>query len=812
MRHFILLSDGVHMDKQKSSKHISSKKLVYAIRSVMFGLCMSSMVIVHAEQQTSQAYNVAAGTLGSALSSFAIQSGVALSFDPALTRGLKSVGLKGSYSFEQAKNKLMQGTGLALVQNKQGSWMVIRPTKTEILPSSENLSSTVLPVINTEAESSNLQQNKRTQLSKLGLKIQQTPQTISVVDQEQIQSQNLQTVSQALNQVAGVTAISYGDGTSYFQSRGYATDVQFDGLPASDGLQYMTQFDLNYYDRVEVQRGASGILSGFGNPGATVNLVRKKPTADFQVNGTVGIGSWNNAFIALDTSGSLNNDQTIRGRAGVSVQDKDSFVDQINNQHGLFYGALSGDIDENTTITLGGAYQKNHTNGVDYGVSLKLLSLNPVAVEPVSASRSTFYGTPWSFADDELYEIYTSLEHKWNENWSSEIAANYRNIDSKSLYGNFWNPISMNDLGNYHIQSQNLKTEWTSFDASIKGQFDWFGLPQSLVLGSNYDRRNQDSYSGGESLGYIDIFSTSAVPYTDVPYDYATEATTEQYSVYGQFLLKPFEPLGIILGGRQSWYSNTKSGILPVATAKETYPDINKFSPYVALTYDLSKSTTAYISYNNIFSPPQAWQTTVDGNLLQAREGEQYEVGLKTQLNAQLGLDIALYQLNDKNRPLADTTHPNFWISTGEAKTRGIDLQLQGKLNSLWKINTGYTYLDSQLTKTEAELKNQDTEEPRHQFKLWTTYNLPFINSYDGTYIGLGLRSQSKTTRSDGAYWQDPYTVADLLFGYQLDNNLKLSLNINNVFDKKYYDRLPAQYYSVYGQPRNVLLSLNFNY
>lgn len=84
-----------------------------------------------------------------------------------------------------------------------------------------------------------------------------------------------------------LTAVNYGDGTTYFQSRGYPAEVQFNGLPANNGLQYLTQFDLAMYDRVEVLRGPPGLLQGFGSPGGTVNLVRKRPQDVFGLTGSV---------------------------------------------------------------------------------------------------------------------------------------------------------------------------------------------------------------------------------------------------------------------------------------------------------------------------------------------------------------------------------------------------------------------------------------------------------------------------------------------------------------------------------------------
>ncbi|WP_171264765.1 TonB-dependent siderophore receptor [Acinetobacter sp. ANC 4558] len=750
-------------------------------------------------------YQVEKGTLGQILSHFTFQSGIALSFDPAITQGKMSSGLNGRYTAEQGIQRLIKNTGLRLVKRNDQSWQIVEEQKkveiNELIISDNRGQAefTQLPTVIVNAEPNYNTFHQKASLSHLDLDQQHTPQSISIVDQEQIKSQNLQTVAQALNSVPGITTVNYGDGSSYFKSRGYDTDIQYDGLPANDSLQYINQFDLAYYDRVEVQRGAAGILQGFGNPGGTVNLVRKKPTEEYQLNGSAGIGSWQNARTTFEVSGPLDTSKQFTGLFGTALRTQNSFRDYEKDQHGLLYAALSGNFTDQTVLTVGGAYQHNRDKGIDYGTSLYSNGM------PVNAPISASFGLPWSYISEDISEVYAVLDHQINEKLKTQTSIKYRENDYDSRYGYIMRRVNLNNTANYWLQAQNVNTKWYSADSYVDGKFNWLDQEQQFVLGINYDHYNKLNQWGGKSGGVVDIFNIH-IPETNIPFLNSEEIKTQQYGAYGQFLLKPVRDFSIILGGKQIWYKLDNSNLKDQIGK----PTLQKFNPYVAFTYDITTNMTSYISYNSIFSPSS--DTTYTGVLLKPREGEQFEVGVKTQLVENLSLNIAAYQLKDENRPKADPINPNFSVAIGKARTRGVDVLLEGNLSDNWKVNTGYTYLDSKVLDTDTVNKIQDVEEPKHSFKLWTTYALPYFNS-PGTYIGAAFRAQSKTSRdASNPYWQKNYTVTDVLLGYQVDPNLNLSMNINNIFNEKYYTRVPSNFFGLYGEPRNVMLTLRYNY
>jgi len=161
-----------------------------------------------------------------------------------------------------------------------------------------------------------------------------------------------------LEQTPGISVQNLGSERFNVYSRGYSVDnYQYDGIPTS--LDVVSQIssqslaDMAIYDRVEVLRGPVGLMTGAGDPSATVNLVRKKPTAQFQGYASVGIGSWNMQRTEVDLSGPLNQAGTLRGRVVGAFQKNDSYVDYYHQEKQVFYGVLEADLTDSTLLTAG---------------------------------------------------------------------------------------------------------------------------------------------------------------------------------------------------------------------------------------------------------------------------------------------------------------------------------------------------------------------------------------------------------------------------------------------------------------------------
>ncbi|HWV63094.1 MAG TPA: TonB-dependent receptor plug domain-containing protein, partial [Oxalicibacterium sp.] len=276
--------------------------LAQAVRIAMLSLAMAGAAGasqpvfaagVSLDSAATKNYQLSAGPLGRALSSFAAQSGIALSFDPQLTQGLDAPALSGTYSAREALDRLLSGSGLEIVAREDGSYTLRKQSAAAAVPRD----SATLPMVQvvsdmgatTEGTGSYTTGSAST-ATKLNLSLRETPQSVSVITRQRIEDQGLTQLSDVVVQTPGLTLSGGGnvgsDSTPIF-ARGFQVDnYQIDGVGQlySNYSSIFQSNDMVLYDHVEVVRGATGLMNGIGLPGATINLIRKRPTRTFQAS------------------------------------------------------------------------------------------------------------------------------------------------------------------------------------------------------------------------------------------------------------------------------------------------------------------------------------------------------------------------------------------------------------------------------------------------------------------------------------------------------------------------------------------------
>ena len=225
-----------------------------------------------------------------------------------------------------------------------------------------------------------------------------------------------------------------------------------------------------------------------------------------------------------------------------------------------------------------------------------------------------------------------------------------------------------------------------------------------------------------------------------------------------------------------------------------------------------------YASYTSIFKP-QTYRNQ-NGQTLAPREGDNYELGLKSEyFNGRLNSAIAVYESRQNNLATPDgtiigTETPASRAVAG-AKTRGIDMELSGEILPDWNMNASYNH---SVTK-DADNERINTYIPSDMFKLWTTYKLS--GDLDRLTVGGGVNWQSgihfsatpsqigRTVKAK----EDDVAVFNLMARYQLTKQWSGTVNVNNVFDKKYISSLDTNFNSMYyGDPRNLMFSTRYDF
>ncbi len=272
------------------------------------------------------------------------------------------------------------------------------------------------------------------------------------------------------------------------------------------------------------------------------------------------------------------------------------------------------------------------------------------------------------------------------------------------------------------------------------------------------------------------------------------------------------ERLALIGGARVSWFDGDTS-TTTLANGARTNGDVRenaKITPYGGLVFDLDQWHSLYASYSKVFKP----QTNVDvaGDVIDPREGEQYEVGVKgSYFGGALNTRLSLFQLTDENRAARDQNNltGTYYLSIGEARIRGGEIEVSGNPLPGWELIGGYTYMDTDIIKGDANAVFELM--PQNQFSLWSNYELQG-GPLAGLGLGTGITGMSHFQTATGI--EAPgYAVVDAKLSYPLTPKLTATFDINNVFDRKYYSRVGGyNTFNFYGPSRTFLVGARYEF
>ncbi len=793
-------------------------------RPTSLALCLAGSILAASPAwATPLNYDIPAGSLAAALSEFAAASGVMITLSSEDTAGLRSPGLQGSYELEQGFARVLQGSGLRVVQAGENRFVL---AKVENAGTMELGATTINAAgLGTMTEGTGSYTTASTNsATKLALSLRETPQTVSVMTRQRIDDQQLSTLSDVLKQAPGLSVQNIDSERVNIYSRGYSIDsYQLDGIPTTLVVQTsaspQSMIDTSIYDRVEIVRGATGLMTGAGDPSGSVNLIRKRPTADFQGSVNAGAGSWETYRTQVDVSGPLTDDARLRGRTVVAYQQGNSFIDHYQQEKQTYYGILEADLTDSTLLTVGFDYQKNDPRGVSFA-SFPLFYSDGGQTD---FSRSTNAGARWSYRQQNTLNTFATLEQGLANDWSLKVAVNNmystREYSLASLSGG--TPDRETGDGAYLYGGDGYGSQrQLGIDAMAQGPFQLLGREHELVVGVSGSEFRDYSDPDDDDLEMRPANIHDWNNDTDRPISVGKlmndDTTIRQNAAYLVARFKPTDDLSLIVGARVGDYSYKKKAIYnPPYTRSSNSAETREsgfVTPYAGVVYDLNDIHSVYASYTKIYRP----QSIRDqgGKTLEPREGDNYEVGLKSEfMDGRVNTAVALYEIQQDNLGVATgetvvgTVRESAYRAVAGAKTRGIDMEIHGEVLTDWNVSASYSH---SVTK-DAERERIRTEAPANLVKLWTTYRLP--GELQQWTIGGGMNWQSgvSLTTSEGKATQEQYAVFNLMARYDITRNLSASANLNNVFDKKYFSSLdPTFFTGYYGEPRNVMFSTRY--
>ncbi|WP_420995105.1 TonB-dependent siderophore receptor [Cupriavidus sp. 30B13] len=816
--------------------------LALALRAALLGGALGATGVLpqfawaQAAPAGARQYDIAPGTLDQTLGRFGREAGVMIAIDPELTGGLRSEGLRGTYTVPEALSVLLSGQQLEAVSGPSGGYRLRRrnavPTSATV-PAEPGVATLAEVIVSTSAARDGTTEgtgsyttNASNTATRLGLTLRETPQSVSVITRQQMDDQGLTQLTDVLAQTPGLTVSqsgNLGSDSSAIYSRGFAVEnYQLDGVPQLNS-NYNSLFqtaDMAIYDRVEVVRGATGLMNGMGSPAATINLVRKKPTQDFQASVSVEGGSWDYRRFGADISSPLNQAGTLRGRFVAAYQENNGNVERYHEKREVFYGVVEADITPKTLATVGFSYQSFDITGI----ARSGLPLYFDDGTRTAWSRSMSAAADWAYSYRKSQTVFGSLEHRFDNNWRVKGTLSYDKtaFDEVLGYAGGGYPNQLTGAGvNLWAGRWSAKPEQTSVDLYATGPLYLFGQEHELVVGSTLARTvftgptyglwSFDGWSG--DIANIYTWNGSTPPAPNNPPNGKLAYTEQLTSAYATARLRPTDALSVLLGARvTSWRTNSTTSYDTGESYVDDRKENGKITPYAGLVLDFSKHWSAYASYTNIFKPQS--NRAVNGDFLDPLIGNGYEIGTKSAFfDNRLNLSGALYWIKQDNLAVAipGAIAPDgsqaYYAASG-TKTKGFELEAAGQITPSWQANIAFT---RNLT-TDADGKALNTNIPQDSFKLFTTYR--FGGFARGLTAGGGVRWQNQIYSEDMGplgvrFTQGSYAVVDLMARYQFTPKIAATLNVYNLLDKNYYTSTSS---SFYGTPRSVRLGLNVSY
>ncbi|TLP73674.1 TonB-dependent siderophore receptor [Pseudomonas nitroreducens] len=659
-----------------------------------------------------------------------------------------------------------------------------------------------------DAPSEGYQTKASRSTTRMKLTDQETPQGVTTITRQQMDDFGLNDVRDALRSAPTVTVEQFETDRTIFTSRGYQIDTfEYDGmgLPFAQTLLGGGQ-DMAEYEQIDVLHGANGLMSGTGNPSATVNFVRKRPTDTFQAKVGSSVGSWDNRRVEADVSGPLTDSGNVRGRFIYAHDKGNSWLDRYSHEVNVAAGLLAFDLSAADTLTVGFSQHNSDSNGTTWG-NLPLVdsSGNPIHY----SSRSSSVGQDWTYWNLHTQRAFAELNHDFGNGWNGKLTltgiTQYQDTQLFYLYG------ITDDAGTAYSNQTASTQHQVIGEGQLSGPFQLLGREHELTLGVNYGRTHLKAsantigengyYSANLSDALAGNLPRPAMPYTNDTTN-AQNFEDTQKSVYAGARFSLMDDLHWIVGARMLSADGSGDSYGAAHDTREH----GKVTPYTGLVYDLNPEWAVYGSWTRIFSPQYVIGT--DGGLLDPLEGTSKEVGIKGNLlDSRMSVSAALFKTDQRNvQEYAGYVDGHYVYNGVDNKSHGVELQASGEALPGLDLLAGYTYVridDDNGDRTRKYV-------PKHTVRGSATYRLPGLPQVK---VGSRVSWQSGVeSDSYSAVRQSAYALVDLMTSYDIDSNWSTSLNLNNLTDRKYLLSLESGSTSNYGAPRNLTASVTWKY
>lgn len=580
--------------------------------------------------------------------------------------------------------------------------------------------------------------------------------------------------------------------------------------------------DTVLFDHIEIVRGATGLLSGSGRPSARINAVLKK--ADRIEPKTViqaGYGNWNKLGVSIDHAQALNDSGSVRGRVIASYQGNQSYIDLDERKNITLYGSIGVDVGETGVFNAAVSYQKHNKKGIMWG-GLPIFYTDGKLIDwPINTTTAP----NWSRWHSKNLTVSADYSHTFSNGWTAQIKASHSGNSGEPKLVYWYGTIIDPNTGSGPVASalnyQKLTRNQNNLQAQLNGNYEAFGRTHDFTVGA--ELTNNKTYGKtrrGARSAIPNIFHWHGNSYPEPKWS-ATgvvikDMKEKETGIYAATRLRANDELSFIIGTRWSNWQirGTQFNRRLDADAKSVW------TPYIGVVYDITPNHSLYASYTDIFQPQT--ERDINGKTLKPIRGKNQEIGLKSSFaDGALQSQLSIYHIKQNNlaqpdggKTIPGTTPPEpaYYPAQG-ATSNGFEIEINGHITPEWQMGVGY----SQFSIKDADGKPINTWFPRKNFNLFTTYDASAL--VDGLTLGGGINwmsSKYRAVKNPAGIMQDitqdSVTLVDLLARYQINPQLSVQLNINNVFNEKYYSQIGMYGQNNYAPPRNAYASMRFEF
>jgi catecholate siderophore receptor len=626
------------------------------------------------------------------------------------------------------------------------------------------------------------------------------PQSVTVVTQQLIEDQNIQSMADVVRYVPGV-GMEQGEGhrdAPVFRGNTSTSDFFIDGI--RDDAQYFR--DVYNIERVEVLKGPNGMIFGRGGSGGVINRVSKDANWDPLREFTVEAGSDNHKRLTTDINQPLND--AIAFRLNALYQDSESFRNGVQVERKGVNPTVTIKPDNRTKITLGAEYFEDE-RVTDRGVP-------SFQGRPVAVDVSTFFGNQeLSPADATVKALNASLEHKFDNGMTIRNRTRYAEYDK--FYQNVFASGAATADGTVPVDAYNSATDRENLfnQTDLLFSVDTGAIKHKLLTGVELGRQETDNLKrfaifaeASPTVTLSDPIYRGAIDFQSRTPSNDNSGTAKTAAIYVQDQIEFSPQWEAIVGLRYDRFDidfqNNLDGT--VITTED-----NLLSPRAGLIYKPQQNVSVYASYSMTYVPragEQLSSLSLTNQALDPEEFESAEVGVKWNVRPDLALTAAVYQLDQSNVAVKDPANPTTLILEDGQRTRGAELEVAGQVTNAWSVMGGYAYQNAEIQGSGSQAGATVGQVPKHSFALWNRYD--FTPTW-GAAVGVTSRSHVFATTSNRVRLPG-FARVDAAVFYKINENFRAQLNVENVLDREYYASAHNDNNISPGSPRAVRLSL----